>query len=132
MDAKRQKKFRIFLFSKCSHAGEDTAGGNRNSARPLHPPLSSPTPRKQTSPKETHQPRIFTPLPLRRNLRLTRSEAVKFHGTFAKFNTIYVLRDFSQSSAPTSTRSNPNLSPCDFKEIYASQGARPYNKKKGA
>ena len=127
------EKFRIFLFSKRSHAGEGIeAGETVNSARPLHPPFSSLTPRKQTSPKKTHQPRTFTPLPPRRNLRVTRSEATKFHRTFAKFNTISTLRDFSQFSAPINPRSTPNLSPCDFKQSYASQGARPCNKKKGA
>ena len=96
-----------------------------NSARLLHPPLSSPTLRKQTSPKNIHQPCIFICCPLRRNLRLTRSEAMKFHGTFAKFNTIHTLRDFSQPFAPISARSTLNLSPCDFKPLYDTQGARP-------
>ena len=109
MNAKRQKKFRIFLFSKRSHAGGVTAAREQPT-----PPAPSPT-TFVTNPEKTNKskehpptPYLHTPTPLGAKLQLTRSEAVKFHGTFAKFNIISMLRDFSQSSAPISTRSTPH------------------------
>ena len=132
MNGKRQKSSASSCSLSVLMQGKAPQQGSRHSRGFLHPPLSSLTPRKQTSLKKTHQPRTFTPLPPRRNLRVTRSEAVKFHGIFTKFNTISMLRDSSQPSAPTSARSNLSLSPCDFKKIYGLQGARHLNKKKGA
>ena len=55
MDAKRQKKFRIFLFSKRSHAGKVTAGGS-NQLRATPPPTTFITNPEKTNKSKEHPP----------------------------------------------------------------------------